>query len=75
MNSDISKLLSLDNDAKIKVITQLWDSMVENESSFITDEHQLNLVQDRLEKYEANPTNIRTWEEFKRVLLDNKNEI
>jgi len=50
---------------QILVVEKLWDNIAEHSEHVRENEEQLNIATERLEEYKKNPSNKRSWEEFK----------
>ena len=54
---------------QILAVEKIWDNIAKHSEQLAPSQQQLNLVRDRLEEYKKNPTNKRSWEEFKTDFL------
>lgn len=54
---------------QILAVEKIWDSIAEQSEQIIPSQQQLNLVKERLEDYKKDPSQIRSWNEFKKDFL------
>lgn len=64
------EILALPAAQRMELAGLIWDSIKPNEIE-LTAEHRM-LLAERLQKYEANPIEGRTWEEVKADLFKSK---
>ena len=54
---------------RVRLVDQIWDSVVQDESDFTLTETQRDELRKRLDAHKADPTNGTPWEEVKARLL------
>jgi putative addiction module component (TIGR02574 family) len=57
---------------RIQLVEEIWDSIAEESGCFELSEAQKQELDRRLNSFEANPSQGRTWEEIKAEFLNSK---
>jgi len=64
------KIEDLTREQKLKLIEELWDSLIQEETPLPVPDWHLEELDRRLALYRDNPTAGSSWEEVKQRLLD-----
>lgn len=65
----IPALKSLSPEEKLTLVGELWDELAAQPDAFPPREDHIKILQDRLEQYRQNPTDVLAWEEVKARIL------
>jgi putative addiction module component (TIGR02574 family) len=68
MDFDISEIKKLPVEERIKIIDAIWESCVRDDSSLSSDDEILNVVEERIEKYESGNMKTMNWDQFMKGL-------
>ena len=64
--------LRLAPDERLRLIEEVWSSFVENESSLPVTAGQMQELERRRQRYDADPSSLTDWEELKKRVLDGR---
>ena len=68
-NENIDKILELSLEEKILAVETIWDNISEEAKAYPLTQSQIQVLNERLEDYKKNPSNVRGWDEFKKEFL------
>jgi putative addiction module component (TIGR02574 family) len=64
-----SEIRRLPISARVKLAEQIWDSVVDDETSFELPDSQKSALDERISAHEQSPDRGKPWEEVKQRLL------
>jgi putative addiction module component (TIGR02574 family) len=64
-----SEIRRLPISARVKLAEQIWDSVVDDETSFELTDSQKSALDERISAHEQSPDRGKPWEEVKQRLL------
>jgi putative addiction module component (TIGR02574 family) len=64
-----SEIRSLPISVRVKLAEQIWDSVVDDETSFELTDSQKSALDERISAHEQSPDRGKPWEEVKQRLL------
>ena len=65
----IPQLKQLSMDEKLILIGELWEELAAEPDAFPVRDDHMKVLQQRLEHYRRNPTDVHAWEDVKRRIL------
>ena len=68
----IPALKSLSPEEKLILVGELWDELASQPNAFPPREDHIKLLQERLEQYRRNPTDVVAWEQVKARILSSR---
>ena len=68
----IPGLKSLSPEEKLILVGELWDELASQPNAFPPREDHIKLLQERLEQYRQNPTDVVAWEQVKARILSSR---
>jgi len=68
----IPGLKSLSPEEKLILVGELWDELASQPNAFPPREDHIKLLQERLEQYRRNPTDVVAWEQVKARILSSR---
>jgi putative addiction module component (TIGR02574 family) len=71
MVTDLKKIMELSVQEKILLMEALWDSLENKEKYYTLNEDQQKNLEERIEEYKKNPSNVLTWSEIKSKIFNN----
>jgi putative addiction module component (TIGR02574 family) len=70
MVTDLKKIMELSVQEKILLMEALWDSLENKEKYYTLNEDQQKNLEERIEEYKKNPSNVLTWQEIKSKIFN-----
>ena len=72
--TDVSKtdILSLSVEDRVKLASDIMESLAESDDSFALTEEQNRILDERLAEHDANPDEGQPWEEVMREIYGNR---
>jgi putative addiction module component (TIGR02574 family) len=69
MTTNIDFILELPADQKLEIVQEILNSITEKVDDLVVPEWHVQLLEERMETYKANPQGGKTWAEVKENIL------